>query len=418
MAKIDDSVKKKIPELRFEGFTDAWEQRKLGEVATLSSSKRIHLSDYVTEGIPFYRGSEISTGGITGNQELFISQEKFDEIKEKYGVPSEGDILVTAVGTLGNLWKVDSRRFYYKDGNLIQISKIQVNSDYLLTYFTGGIGKKRLLDSAAGSNQKALTMVKMREITVDFPSEDEQKKIGAFFKQLDDTITLHQRKLDLLKEQKKGYLQKMFPKNGAKVPELRFAGFADDWEERKLSSGLREYTDRVIVEDDKEYYQISVRNNFGGITLRGSKMGNKIGRKRQAKINLTKYPQTLIFTRQTVEQGGIGWVDKYCDGAIVTENMPTISLDTSVFSKYFLTNLFQTRIFYKNAILDNIEGGSAQIAIHESKFLSSTLLFPNLDEQEKIGQFFKQLDDTIDLHQRKLDLLKEQKKGFLQKMFV
>ncbi|WMD27461.1 restriction endonuclease subunit S (plasmid) [Lactococcus lactis subsp. lactis] len=178
MAKIDDSVKKKIPELRFEGFTDAWEQRKLGEVATLSSSKRIHLSDYVTEGIPFYRGSEISTGGITGNQELFISQEKFDEIKEKYGVPSEGDILVTAVGTLGNLWKVDSRRFYYKDGNLIQISKIQVNSDYLLTYFTGGIGKKRLLDSAAGSNQKALTMVKMREITVDFPSEDEQKKLG------------------------------------------------------------------------------------------------------------------------------------------------------------------------------------------------------------------------------------------------
>ena len=200
----------KVPELRFAGFADDWEERKLGEVATLSSSKRIHLSDYVTEGIPFYRGSEISTGGITGNQELFISQEKFDEIKEKYGVPSEGDILVTAVGTLGNLWKVDSRRFYYKDGNLIQISKMQVNSDYLLTYFTGGIGKKRLLDSAAGSNQKALTMVKMREITVDFPSEDEQKKIGAFFKQLDDTITLHQRKLDLLKEQKKGFLQKMF----------------------------------------------------------------------------------------------------------------------------------------------------------------------------------------------------------------
>lgn len=200
----------KIPELRFKGFDDAWEERKLGEVATLSSSKRIHLSDYVTEGIPFYRGSEISTGGITGNQELFISKEKFDEIKEKYGVPSEGDLLVTAVGTLGNLWKVDSRRFYYKDGNLIQISKMQVNSDYLLTYFTGGIGKKRLRDSAAGSNQKALTMVKMREITVDFPSEDEQQKIGSFFKQLDDTIALHQRKLEKLQELKKGYLQKMF----------------------------------------------------------------------------------------------------------------------------------------------------------------------------------------------------------------
>ena len=206
-------------------------------------------------------------------------------------------------------------------------------------------------------------------------------------------------------------------KEQKKQPELRFKGFTDDWEQRKLSSGLREYTDRVIVEDDKEYYQISVRNNFGGITLRGSKMGNKIGRKRQAKINLTKYPQTLIFTRQTIEQGGIGWVDKYCDGAIVTENMPTISLDTSVFSKYFLTNLFQTRIFYKNAILDNVEGGSAQIAIHESKFLSSTLLFPNLDEQKKIGAFFKQLDDTIALQQRRLDLLKKLKQGYLQQMF-
>ncbi|SDQ14223.1 restriction endonuclease subunit S [Streptococcus equinus] len=201
------------------------------------------------------------------------------------------------------------------------------------------------------------------------------------------------------------------------VPKIRFKGFTDDWEERKLSSGLHEYTDRVIVEDDKEYYQISVRNNFGGITLRGSKMGNKIGRKRQAKINLTKYPQTLIFTRQTVEQGGIGWVEKYCDGAIVTENMPTISLDTSVFSKYFLTNLFQTKIFYKNAILDNIEGGSAQIAIHESNFLSSTLLFPNLDEQEKIGSFFKQIDETITLHQRKCEQTKELKKFMLQKMF-
>ncbi|MFW7387025.1 restriction endonuclease subunit S [Vagococcus fluvialis] len=198
------------PELRFKGFTDAWEQRKLGEVATLGSSKRIHLSDYVTDGIPFYRGSEISTGGITGNQELFISKEKFNEIKEKYGVPSEGDLLVTAVGTLGNLWQVDSRSFYYKDGNLIQISKMLVNSDYLLTYFTGGIGKKRLLDSAAGSNQKALTMVKMREITVDFPSEDEQMKIGAFFKSLNDTIALQEQQLEKLKEMKKGYLQQMF----------------------------------------------------------------------------------------------------------------------------------------------------------------------------------------------------------------
>ncbi|MEO3694211.1 restriction endonuclease subunit S [Lactococcus lactis] len=410
MAKIDDSVKKKVPELRFPGFTDDWEERKLGELGSVAMNRRI-FKDQTSENeeVPFFK-----IGTFGSKPDAFISRELFEEYKLKYPYPEIGDVLISASGSIGRTVVYQGEDEYFQDSNIVWLKHDnRLDNKFLKQFYS--IVKWQGLE---GSTIKRLYNKNILDTDISIPSTIEQNKIGMFFEQLDDTIALHQRKLDLLKEQKKGYLQKMFPKNGAKVPELRFAGFADDWEERKLSSGLREYTDRVIVEDDKEYYQISVRNNFGGITLRGSKMGNKIGRKRQAKINLTKYPQTLIFTRQTVEQGGIGWVDKYCDGAIVTENMPTISLDTSVFSKYFLTNLFQTRIFYKNAILDNIEGGSAQIAIHESKFLSSTLLFPNLDEQEKIGQFFKQLDDTIDLHQRKLDLLKEQKKGFLQKMFV
>ena len=405
-------MSKKSPQLRFEGFTDDWEERKSKDIFKPKIRKGEPdlpvLSVTQTSGVVYrdevgidikYDISTLKNYKVIEPNDFVISLRSFQggfELSDKLGITSPAYTIFVPKSPeeQNNLfWRIQFKRFQF-----IQSLKT----------VTFGI-----------RDGKSISFNEFGELKIKFPSNIlEQQKIGAFFKKLDDTIALHQRKLDLLKEQKKGYLQKMFPKNGAKVPELRFAGFADDWEERKLSSGLREYTDRVIVEDDKEYYQISVRNNFGGITLRGSKMGNKIGRKRQAKINLTKYPQTLIFTRQTVEQGGIGWVDKYCDGAIVTENMPTISLDTSVFSKYFLTNLFQTRIFYKNAILDNVEGGSAQIAIHESKFLSSTLLFPNLDEQEKIGQFFKQLDNTITLHQRKLDLLKEQKKGFLQKMFV
>ena len=415
MAKIDDSVKKKIPELRFEGFTDAWEQRKLGEVATLSSSKRIHLSDYVTEGIPFYRGSEISTGGITGNQELFISQEKFDEIKEKYGVPSEGDILVTAVGTLGNLWKVDSRRFYYKDGNLIQISKIQVNSDYLLTYFTGGIGKKRLLDSAAGSNQKALTMVKMREITVDFPSEDEQKKIGAFFKQLDDTITLHQRKLDLLKEQKKGYLQKMFPKNGAKVPELRFAGFADDWEERKLGELSQDTfgggTPKTSV---TEYWNGEIpwiqSSDLSSDHLFGV-LPKKHITENAVKNSATKLiPKNSIAIVTRVGVGKLAFMPYEFTSSQDFLSLSNLQVDCN-FGMYSIYKMLQRE-------LNNIQGTSIK-GITKADLLDKEVIIPvEFEEQKKIGSFFKQLDDTITLHQRKLDLLKEQKKGFLQKMFV
>ena len=391
---------KNIPKRRFKEFenADAWELRKLGDtVIEIIAGGDIDKNKVVEFGkYPIYANSH-SGDGIVGYYDDF------------YRVNGPA-VTVTGRGEVG-FAKARETDF------TPVVRLLAIRSKHNHCFLENAINLHGVTVESTGVPQ--LTVPQLSAYRIYFPYDiQEENQIGTFFSTLDQQITLHQRKLDLLKEQKKGFLQKMFPKNGAKVPELRFAGFADDWEERKLSSGLREYTDRVIVEDDKEYYQISVRNNFGGITLRGSKMGNKIGRKRQAKINLTKYPQTLIFTRQTVEQGGIGWVDKYCDGAIVTENMPTISLDTSVFSKYFLTNLFQTRIFYKNAILDNVEGGSAQIAIHESKFLSSTLLFPNLDEQEKIGQFFKQLDNTITLHQRKLDLLKEQKKGFLQKMFV
>ncbi|WP_461244846.1 restriction endonuclease subunit S [Secundilactobacillus muriivasis] len=394
----------KYPQLRFKGFTDPWEERKLGEVATLSSSKRIHSSDYVTEGIPFYRGSEISTGGITGNQELFISKEKFDEIKEKYGVPSVGDLLVTAVGTLGNLWKVDSRRFYYKDGNLIQISKMQVNSDYLLTYFTGGIGKKRLLDSAAGSNQKALTMVKMREITVDFPSEDEQQKIGSFFKQLDDTIALHQRKLAKLKELKQGYLQKLFPKNGAKVPELRFAGFADAWEQRKLGEVATFLNGRAYKQDellDSGKYKVLRVGNF-------------------YTNDSWYYSNMELGDKYYVDKGDLVYTWSATFG-------PHIWSGEKVIYHYHIWKVELSKFLDRNFTLQLLEAdkarllsstnGSTMIHVTKGDMESKIVSIPNIDEQKQIGSFFKQLDNTITLYQRKLKKIQELKKGYLQKMF-
>jgi type I restriction enzyme, S subunit len=408
-------MSKKVPQIRFNGFTDPWEERKLGEVATLSSSKRIHLSDYVTEGIPFYRGSEISTGGITGNQELFISQEKFDEIKEKYGVPSEGDILVTAVGTLGNLWKVDSRRFYYKDGNLIQISKMQVNSDYLLTYFTGGIGKKRLLDSAAGSNQKALTMVKMREITVDFPSEDEQKKIGAFFKSLDDTIALPQRKLDLLKEQKKGYLQKMFPKNGAKVPELRFAGFADDWVQRNLGewSDVRDGTHASPKYIEQGHPMVTSKNltdsglDMSDVSYLTDEDFNEINQRSKVDIG-----DILFGMIGTIGKPVIVDRDDFAikNVALIKEKTSPEIINTWLI-QYLKSPSFERFIQKENA-------GGTQKFIALGLIRDMKLMTPSVQEQARIGELLNHLDNLIAANQRKLDLLKEQKKGFLQNMFV
>ena len=202
----------------------------------------------------------------------------------------------------------------------------------------------------------------------------------------------------------------------AKEPEIRFAGFTGAWEQRKLSDGMTEYTDRVFIEDDQIYRQVTVKNT-GEISLRGSQPGRNIGRKRQARVNLRDYPMTLIFTRQTVEQGGIGFAKNDVDGCIVTENMPTIAVDGKKFNQDFLVAFFKTYGFRKDVILSNIEGGTAQIAIHEDDILDSSSTFPSLKEQIKIGNFFRTLSQQITLHQRKYEKLLNIKKSMLEKMF-
>ena len=185
------------PNIRFKGFTDDWEQRKLGEIADLTSSKRIHAEDYVGNGIPFYRGKEISElkEHKQLSEVLYITEKKYNEIVKLYGSPQKGDLLITAVGTIGNTWIVDQNPFYFKDGNLIWFKNIKCNSSYLDCILNSIYGQAKIYSSAIGSNQKALTIIKLSELEFKFPCEIEQDKIGQYFSTLDHLITLHQREL-------------------------------------------------------------------------------------------------------------------------------------------------------------------------------------------------------------------------------
>ena len=230
------------------------------------------------------------------------------------------------------------------------------------------------------------------------PSQ-EQNKIGSFFQQLDNTIALHQRKLDLLKEQKKGYLQKMFPKNGAKVPELRFAGFADDWEERKLSDIADRFDNlRVPITasnrkpGDTPYYGANgIQDYVEGFTHNGE----FILVAEDGANDLKNYPVQYV--------NGKAWVNNH---AHVLQGKKTIT------DNKFLMNAI------KNFNIEPFLVGGGRAKLNADVMMKLNILLPTFVEQEKIGSFFQQLDETIALHQRKLDLLKEQKKGFLQKMFV
>ncbi|CAA6814825.1 MAG: Type I restriction-modification system, specificity subunit S (EC, partial [uncultured Sulfurovum sp.] len=202
-------------EIRFEnddgGEFEDWEEKKLGEVSILTSSKRVYLSDYVKMGIPFYRGKEISELrlGIRPKDILYISEKVYEEYKLTYGVPQVNDLLITAVGTLGNVLRIsDDKAFYFKDGNLIWIRNIKENSSFLeiLLY----VYKRDVERTSIGSTQKALTMIELRKIKLPFPCIEEQTKVANFLTSIDKRIEETSKQLEETKKYKKALLQQMF----------------------------------------------------------------------------------------------------------------------------------------------------------------------------------------------------------------
>lgn len=206
-----------------------WRDLKLGQIATLTSSKRVYLSDYVKMGIPFYRGKEISQlkRKETIDDLLYISSEAYSSFKDKYGAPKADDILITAVGTLGNIYRVEGDKpFYFKDGNLIWLRDIKENAaflEYLLS-----CEKNKLINSAIGSSQKALTIVALNKIKFSLPPLPEQNRIVKVLETWDKAIEVLVKKIEHKKEIKKGLTQNLL------TGKIRLSGFSDKWEEVTL----------------------------------------------------------------------------------------------------------------------------------------------------------------------------------------
>ncbi|WP_202982904.1 MULTISPECIES: restriction endonuclease subunit S [unclassified Lactococcus] len=388
MAKIDDSVKKKVPELRFKGFTDEWEERKFKDILK-THSFRSYLAGVSENGE--YEVIQQGDKPIVG----YSDGEPFTDYKD---VTLFGDHTVS-------LYKPKSPFFVATDGVKI-LSADNFEGNYLYTTL------ERYKPEPQGY-KRHFTILKNQDVWFT-ENMEEQQKIGSFFKQLDETIDLHQHKLDLLKEQKKGFLQKMFPKNGAKVPELRFAGFADDWEERKLgdlANIVRGASPRPIQDSkwfDKDsdigWLRISDVTDQNGRIHHLEQRISKLG---QEKTRVLKEPHLLLSIAATVGKPLVNYVKTGVhDGFLIFLN-PS-------FEREFM---FQWLEMFRPNWKKYGQPGS-QVNLNSELVRNQEIPLPSIEEQQKIGSFFKQLDDTIALHQRKLDLLKEQKKGFLQKMFV
>ena len=384
------------PEIRFPGFTEAWEQRKLADLAEYYDGTH-QTPKYTKSGVPFVSVENINNIKRT---DKYISEEDFEnQFKIK---PQKDDILMTRItaGVIGDTTIVPDNNplAFYVSLALIRPKKIMAS--YIEKYIGSNQFKeelhKRIIHTAF---PKKINLGEIGQCIVSCPCNDsEQEKIGSFFKQLDKTITLHQRKLDLLKETKKGFLQKMFPENGAKVPEIRFPGFTGDWEQRKLGELTKIKTGSSDLQDAdaKGIYPFFVRSE------------------------IIERSNRYIFDGEAILITGerrLGEIYQYINGKFdIHQREYKISdfqySDTD--GKYIL--YYMQKYFKKHAMKYTVKATVDSLRL--PMLTEFDIKIPSLDEQRAISSFFSNLDQAITLHQRKLDLLKETKKGFLQKMFV
>lgn len=402
------------PEIRFPEFTDEWEQRKLGDESDVRDGTH-DSPKYYDKGYPLVTSKNLKDFGLDLSNVSFISDEDFEVINKRSKVDI-GDILFGMIGTIGNPVLVDRADFAIKNVALIKEQKKILNS-FLIQILKSPVFDKYIKNENAGGTQKFLSLSKVRDFNFLCPNIDEQNCISAFFKKLDDTIALQQRKLDLLKETKKGFLQKMFPKNGAKVPEIRFPGFTGDWEQRKLGevSPLRggfAFKSNKFVKEGIPIVRIS------NILSNGSVGGEFVYYTAQEKDENYLLPdKSALLAMSGATTGKVSILNNPNNNKVYQNQRVGYFTKTKNVDYSFISTLVRSKIFLDQ--LNSVLVAGAQPNISSKDINVFELTIPkNIEEQKKIGNFFKQLDDTIALHQRKLDLLKETKKGFLQKMFV
>jgi type I restriction enzyme S subunit len=407
-------MSKKSPQLRFEGFTDDWEERKLGDYSENTfggGTPKTGIDEYWTGDIPWIQSSDLKKEQLYNVQpSKFITDDAVKNSATKL-VPKNSIAIVTRVG-VGKLALLPFE--YATSQDFLSLSNLKVDKWFGI-YSTYTMLQKEL-NNIQGTSIKGITKPELLKKKMRTPSLiDEQSKIGTLFKQLDDIIALHQSKLDLLKEQKKGFLQKMFPKNGAKVPELRFAGFADDWEDCKLEEVLRERNNQQSQSLENPLVSFTVEKGVTPKTDRYEREQLVVGDKSSKKYKVTVL-NDIVYNPANLKFGAISR-NKY-GNAVFSPIYITFVVNNDVTTPEFIEMFVTRNDFIKRALKYQQGTVYERQSVSPADLLSMVLYLPGKAEQEKIGSFFKQLDDTIDLHQRKLDLLKEQKKGFLQKMFV
>ena len=395
-----------VPQIRFAGFTDPWEQRKLGELFEESderASDREILSVSVANGI--YPASESDRETNPGAS------------LANYKIVHFGDVVYNSM----RMWQgaVDASRY---DGIVSPAYVVtRPNSEVYARFFARLLRQPMLLkqyQQVSQGNSKDTQVLKFDDfasIGISMPaSENEQRRIGAFFDRLDSLITLHQRKYDKLCVLKKSMLDKMFPKGGSLYPEIRFAGFTDPWEQRKLGDILQERNVRTSDFESNPIFSLTIED---GITPKTDRYERTSLITKTEDLFKIVSPNEFVTNPMNLRFGAFGY-NKNSFSVCVSGYYDVFSIDNDKCSGFW-NSYFKTSVALKR--FDDAATGSL---IEKRRVKYSTLcqlifLMPKgMDEKKRIGAFFDRLDSLITLHQRKLELLRNIKKSMLDKMFV
>ena len=373
-----------------------------------------------TGDIPFYK-----IGTFGAEPDAFISRELFEEYKSKYPYPKKGDILISASGSIGRTVEFAGNNEYFQDSNIVWLSHDERLSNSFLKCFYSVVKWAGI----EGSTIKRLYNDNILNTVICMPSVPEQEHIGLFFENLDNLITLHQRKYDKLTKVKKSMLEKMFPKNGANVPEIRFKGFSDAWEQRKLGEVLTSLQNNTLSRADLSSEQGIAKNvHYGDILV---KFGEVIDVKTESlpliadEAVIAKYKSSFlqngdVIVADTAEDETVGKCTEIAGlgDEIVISGLHTIPYrPVRKFASGYL-GYYMNSVSFHNQLLPLMQGIKVT-SISKTALQNTDIIYPkSATEQEAIGKYFCQLDNLITLHQRELEKLKNIKKACLEKMFV
>lgn len=390
---------KKAPTIRFRGFTDDWEQRKLGEIFTERSEKKHEYLPPLTiiQGCGTVRRDEM-------DRELIYDKSSLSN----YKLVKKNDFIVHLRSFEGGLEKSNIEGIVSPAYHIFHGEKI--NTEFYYSFFrSNDFINHKLVPFVYGIRDgRSIDIAGMKTIKIPYPSVNEQNRIGTLIGQLNSLIALHQRKLAQLKKLKKYFLQNMFPAKGEKVPRIRFKGFTGDWEQRKLGDFgavamcKRIFKDQTSEKGDIPFYKIGT---FGGVP--DAYIPRELFNEYKQMYPYPEKGDILISA-----SGSIGRTVEYTgeDAYFQDSNIVWLRHDKSI------VNLF-LKYLYEVIQWAGIEGSTIK-RLYNDNILTTEVMIPSVQEQEKIGAYLDSIDHLITLHQRKLDQLQTMKKFMLQNMFI